>query len=33
LNGTATAEQAIVKLDDQLDFMPRGELNDSSCCC
>jgi Mrp family chromosome partitioning ATPase len=30
LNGTATAEQAIVKLDDQLDFLARGELNDSS---
>ena len=30
MNGTATAEQAIVKLDDQLDFLARGELNDSS---
>lgn len=30
LNGSVTAEQAIVKLDDQLDFLARGELNDSS---
>ena len=30
LNGECMPEQSIVKLDDQLDFMPRGKLNDSS---
>ncbi len=30
LNGGCSPEQAVIKLDEQLDFMPRGELRDSS---
>ncbi|EIY5163488.1 GumC family protein [Klebsiella quasipneumoniae] len=30
LNNCCTPEQAIVKLDEQLDFMPRGDLQESS---
>ena len=30
LNGECMPEQSVVKLDDQLDFIPRGKLNDSS---
>ncbi|SWC31356.1 Capsular polysaccharide synthesis enzyme CpsD [Klebsiella pneumoniae] len=30
LNSECMPEQSVVKLDDKLDFMPRGKLNDSS---
>ena len=30
LNGECLPEQSVVKLDDRLDFMPRGKLSDSS---
>ena len=30
LNGECMPEQSVVKLDDKLDFMPRGKLSDSS---
>ncbi|MGR7759299.1 GumC family protein [Klebsiella aerogenes] len=30
LNGECMPEQSVVKLDDQLGFIPRGKLNDSS---